>query len=76
MKNIETRSSLEQGDILVTEDRAKALSLPRDAQGRPIRPAAIKPGEAAPAAAETAPAEPEASKKPIRSVGPQFIPAR
>lgn len=82
MKNVETRSSLEQGDILVTEDRAKAMSLPRDAQGRPIRPAT--PGAApAPvtAAAPAAAPAPEASataepKKPLRSVGPQFIPAR
>ena len=84
MKNVESRATLEQGDILVTEDRAKALSLPRDAQGRPIRPAAAKPGDpAATPQAATAPA-PDAStsndtnapKKPIRSVGPQFIPAR
>jgi hypothetical protein len=86
MKNIETRSSLEQGDILVTEERAKTMSLPRDAQGRPIRPAATPASASAPvaAAATTAPATPAQEpapassepKKPVRSVGPQFIPAR
>jgi hypothetical protein len=76
MKNVETRSSLEQGDILVTEDRAKTMSLPRDAQGRPIRPAAAKPGDPAAAAAPEAPATPDAPQKPMRSVGPQFIPSR
>jgi hypothetical protein len=84
MKNTETRSSLEQGDILVTEDRAKQMSLPRDAQGRPIRPAAAPtaaaPNATAPVAAASSPApDPAPSsepKKPLRSVGPQFIPAR
>lgn len=77
MKNVDTRSSLEQGDILVTEDRAKTMSLPRDAQGRPIRPATVKPGDPAPAAApEAAPTSADAPAKPMRSVGPQFIPAR
>jgi hypothetical protein len=79
MKNVETRSSLEQGDILVTEDRAKAMSLPRDAQGRPIRPAAGAAVTATPASAPAAAPEPAPAsepKKPIRAVGPQFIPAR
>ncbi len=81
MKNVESRATLEQGDILVTEDRARQMSLPRDAQGRPIRPSAApaKPGEA-PAPQTSAPQEASsdagAPKKPIRSVGPQFIPAR
>ncbi len=71
MKNVESRATLEQGDILVTEDRAKSMSLPRDAQGRQIRPAN------APAAAAAAPETPSTEPaKPMRSVGPQFIPAR
>jgi hypothetical protein len=69
-------STVERGDIVVTEERAKVMSAPRDAQGRPIR-APANQQTAAPATA----AAPEASRQPdgkknIRSVGPIFVPAR
>jgi hypothetical protein len=69
-------STVERGDIVVTEERAKVMSAPRDAQGRPIR-APANQQTTAPAKAAT----PEAStqtdgKKTIRSVGPVFVPAR
>lgn len=68
-------STVERGDIVVTEERAKAMAAPRDAQGRPIRaPAANQPAAPAAPAAET-PTPPE-GKKTIRSVGPVFVPAR
>jgi hypothetical protein len=67
-----------EGDIIVTEERAKKMALPP-----PKAPAAAaKKGAApataeAPAAAPPAPTAAEASgDKPIRSVGPTFIPAR
>ncbi len=74
-----------QGDIVVTEERAKIMNAPRDAKGRPILPpsqssqkkgAASSPTAAAvPAAApEPEPVDPNAPKKPIRSVGPKFLP--
>jgi hypothetical protein len=78
-----TQTLLEQGDIVVTEERAKIMNAPRDAKGRPILPPAQKKGAApatsanAPSPAQPAPAaqaDPDAPKKPIRSVGPKFLP--
>ncbi len=75
-------STLQQDDIVVTPERAKALSQPRDAQGRPIRPDTKpadtrKPDPSAPAAApdEGASAAPPPAG-PIRQVGPIFVPSR
>ena len=89
--------TIERGDIVVNEERARALSQPQtDAQGRPIRPApkaSSAPGakgKAAPGlggpitppptevAAPESGAQPEsdAAKRPVRSVGPTFLPAR
>lgn len=78
LKGVDDRASVEQGDIIVTDERAKQMSQPRDAQGRPIRP---QKGQAAPAAAETPPASaaaatPPSGDRPIRTVGPTFIPAK
>jgi hypothetical protein len=80
-------STLERGDIIVTDEKAKALAQPKDA-GKGGKPDArkTKPG-AAPAAAETKPAEakpvePEPpptdadGKRKVRAVGPQFYPVR
>jgi hypothetical protein len=70
---------LEQGDIVVTEERAKVMNAPRDAKGRPIVPPGQKKGSApastasVPAAAPEPPVDPNAPKKPIRSVGPKFL---
>lgn len=87
LKNSDDRSTMEKGDIVVTEERAKQLSQPRDAQGRPLPPAAgskpangkaralTPPPSNEPPPSEKPPAEPPANK-PIRSVGPTFIPAR
>jgi hypothetical protein len=75
--------TVEQGDIIVNEQRAKALSQPRvDAQGRPIRQdakAAKSTSNAttpADASADTTADDSSASdgKRPIRSVGPIFVP--
>src|SRR5215510_13095118 len=83
--------TLERGDIVVNEERARALSRPQtDAQGRPIRPppnaspapkgkaaspAALAPTEA-PAPESTPAPEGDASKRQVRSVGPTFLPTR
>jgi len=80
--------TVQQGDVVVTEERARQLSLPRlDAQGKPIRPepkAAKQPGPASapiatPAATTPAPdnepSKPDPNRK-VRAVGPTFIPAR
>lgn len=85
LKGLEDRSTIEHGDILVTEDRAKAMNAPRDAQGRPIRPANTRGKPDPKAAVQTtqpapAPAEPEAAsdapKPAMRTVGPQLGPVR
>jgi hypothetical protein len=79
LKNIDDKSAADNGDIIVTEERARKMSLP-PAKGTP---AATKKGAApAPAAvaapadtpAAAAPATPADPNKPIRSVGPTFIP--
>ncbi len=77
MKHLDDRQTvLERGDILVTEERAKTLSAPRDAKGRPILP---PKGNASATATQTMPAEggtpvdSDAPQKPIRSVGPKFL---
>ena len=78
-----TRPS-DRGDIIVTDERARQMSAPRDAKGRPIVTPAQKAGQRGPAptVVETAPApaaaeapspEPSGEKKPIRTVGPKFL---
>src|SRR5690606_4448085 len=61
-----------QGDIIVTEERARIMNAPRDAKGRPILPQTQKKG--AQPAPEAQASDPDAPKKPIRSVGPKFLP--
>lgn len=73
--------TVERGDIVVTEERSRAMAQPRmDAQGRPIRVDARAPLGATgatpgpPAGSETADAD--TSSGPVRTVGPPFVPAR
>jgi hypothetical protein len=87
LKSIDEKAAAEQqGDIIVTEESAKKMSQPLQPKAAP---AAKKKGGTAPATAagtpapEPAPApaaaspEPGPAKdRPIRSVGPTFIPAR
>jgi len=85
LKSIDDKAEAQQqGDIIVTEESAKRMQ--QRSQGK----ASAKKG-GAPAAADNTPAQPEApasvptpaatsgttsDNKPIRSVGPTFIPAR
>jgi uncharacterized protein DUF2865 len=71
-------STLQQDDIVVTPERAKALSQPRDAQGRPIRVDTRNQKSAAPTAPAADSGVPPADipKGPIRTVGPTFVPSR
>jgi hypothetical protein len=76
LKTIDDKGSVEQGDIIVTEERAKKMSQP---QGKP--PVAPKKGAApgtpaAEAPAQAPPATDANGNKQIRTVGPTFIPAR
>ena len=83
LKSIDEKASAEQqGDIIVTEESAKKMARPPAAKGSPAN---TKKGAAGPAASAPAAAAPDTSApaadstagdKPIRSVGPTFIPAR
>jgi hypothetical protein len=86
LKNIDDKASAEQGDIIVTEERAKKMSQPVSKAGpvtqkkgaTPATPASA-PAADVPATASTPPASTAGASdpnKPIRSVGPTFIPAR
>ena len=80
--------TVERGDIVVNEERAKLLSQPQtDAQGKPIKPPpptrasapAPKGKAAAPvdAAAEDKAADGDHPvKRQVRTVGPTFLPVR
>jgi len=85
LKSIDDKAAAElQGDIIVTEESAKKMARPPAAKGPPAStkkgatsptagtPAAPAPDTPAPATAATG----TAANKPIRSVGPTFIPAR
>jgi Protein of unknown function (DUF2865) len=79
LKSIDDKAAAEQqGDIIVTEESARKMARPPAAKtaakkGAPST-AASTPAAAAPDT--TAPATASAGDKPIRSVGPTFIPAR
>ena len=77
LKTIDDKGSVEQGDIIVTEERSKKMSQP---QGKP--PVAAEKGrrrctDRRPLPPAPPPAATDANgNKPIRTVGPTFIPAR
>jgi hypothetical protein len=89
LKSIDEKAAAEQqGDIIVTEESAKKMSQPPQQKAAPAAkkkgaapattastpaPAADSP---APAPAAAAPDPAPAKDRPIRSVGPTFIPAR
>ncbi|HUO00615.1 MAG TPA: DUF2865 domain-containing protein [Bradyrhizobium sp.] len=80
LKNIDDKSTAQQGDITVTEENAKKLSQSQ-VQTRPV-PASKKGAPAAstaPAASSnssnTAPSTPATGNQGVRTVGPTFIPA-
>jgi hypothetical protein len=79
--------TVERGDLVVTEEKSRALAQPRaDNPGRASRqdarkptaggnmPIPVPPADTAPDAAPAAAAAP-AGKRPVRVVGPTFVPA-
>jgi hypothetical protein len=83
LKSIDDKAAAEQqGDIIVTEESAKKMSQPpskaapagKKKSAAPATTASTPAPEPAPAPAAPDPAP--AKDKPIRSVGPTFIPAR
>jgi hypothetical protein len=75
LKNADDSSTLERGDIVVTQDKAKLLSQAPRANGK-----TAKPGLAAPNATAATPVndavETDPAKRKVRTVGPTFLPAR
>lgn len=71
-------STIERGDIVVTEERAKALSQPRteNPNRASARPEARKSTGNMPVAAPPDAPAPEPGKRTVRTVGPTFIPAQ
>jgi hypothetical protein len=86
LKNIDDKTSVDQGDIIVTEERAKKMSQPlskpsavAQRKGAAAANTAAAPAADAPATAPdnaAAASDPTSANKQIRSVGPTFIPAR
>lgn len=76
--------TVERGDIVVTEERAKAMAQPRDARGRPVKAGAplAKNTEGASANSSTQTGDKDEKqedasvKRKVRAVGPQLFPTR
>ncbi|RTL51320.1 MAG: DUF2865 domain-containing protein [Bradyrhizobiaceae bacterium] len=71
LKNVDDSSAAAQGDIIVTPENAKKLSQPVATPASRRQPATASPAPAAPETADTATST---GDKPIRSVGPTFVP--
>ncbi|HWV51789.1 DUF2865 domain-containing protein [Pseudorhodoplanes sp.] len=74
-------TEFDRGDSVVTQDRARQMSLPRDAKGRPIKDPAVPPSAKAAASSPANAADDglrgsTAPKRTIRTVGPQFLPVQ
>jgi hypothetical protein len=73
LKNIDDRAAAsQQGDIIVTDERAKQMSAPP--KGRPVNANPKGTPAPAPAVSSTPATAPADANRPIRSVGPTFIP--
>jgi hypothetical protein len=69
--------TLERGDIIVTEERAKQMSQPRvDSKGKLIRPLRAGSQKGGTQADAPAPEIADPAKRQVRTVGPTFLPAR
>lgn len=82
LKTIDDKAAIEQGDIIVTEERAKKMALPPPVKAA-ATPAKKNAAPATTGATTTTPTSPAtttdgttADGKPIRSVGPNSIQAR
>lgn len=85
LKNIDDKASAQQGDIIVTEEQAKRMSQPpagvkqpaaAQRKGTAPAPTAAQPAAPAQADAPAATSTAGSENRPIRSVGPTFIPAK
>lgn len=80
LKNIDDRAAAaQQGDIIVTDESSKKMALPKAPAASQKKAGTVAtPANAQPLPTGAAPAAdaPASGDKPIRSVGPTFIPAR
>lgn len=76
LKNADDRTTLERGDIVVTQDRAKAMSQPPGPRKPDPRAAKSEPAAAVPPPAAEEKTESEPTNRTVRTVGPPFLPAR
>lgn len=79
LKSVDDKAAAEQqGDIIVTEESAKKMQQRQLSRGAPTKKGAAPAPAAAAAPAATPPSDPgtttSSEKKPIRSVGPTFLP--
>jgi hypothetical protein len=80
LKNADDPTTLESGDIVVTDQNAKALSQPKQpgkptSATAPTQPGTVVAPPATPAS-PTASAGTDASKRSVRTVGPPFLPSQ
>jgi hypothetical protein len=75
---VERDDTLQRGDIIVTEQRAKQMSQPRPVNQKGKAGAANTPSEQekAPVAREEPPPATVPGDRRVRTVGPQFYPVR
>jgi hypothetical protein len=76
LKTLGPDTTVEAGDVVVTEQNAKKLSQPRGADGKPLR-SSITPQqpESARSALADAPGQVDPTKRKVRTVGPTFLPS-
>ena len=74
IKTLGPDNTVEQGDVVVTEQNAKKLSLPRGADGKVLRPS-ITPQQDSRSALADAPGQSDPTKRKVRTVGPTFLPS-
>jgi hypothetical protein len=76
LKNADDNSTLESGDIVVTDQKSKALS--QVPQGKPPLKGAVGQSDpnATPAQPDTSATNPDGSKRAVRTVGPPFVSSR
>ena len=79
LKGADDSSTLESGDIVVTDQNSKALSQPPPPKGaKPGKPTTVNAAPAAgvaPASTTDTVASPDAPRTAVRSVGPPFVAA-
>lgn len=75
LKALGPDTTVEAGDVVVTDENAKKLSAPRGADGKPVKPAAAPQPESTRSALADAPGQIDPTKRKVRTVGPTFLPS-